>query len=171
MDDTLQELENELKALAPRRPAKELLARMEQDLGTAGSADTSARQLAPVITWSRFGWPLAAAAAVVLLVTFGVLRRQPSAPDQVQPAWEAPRLISSPVASQSRANTYHPVAATNVLYDMQVEPSTPATDDSSGRRVRYRYLDTYTWQNSATHASLKWSVPRDEVRVIPASFH
>ena len=171
MDDTLQELENELRALAPRRPAMELLARLEQDLGAAGSADASVRKLAPIISWGRFGWPLAAAAAVALLMTFGVLRRQTAAPDQVQPALDVRSLVPAPVTSQYRSNTYHPVAATNVLYDMQVETPTPAADDRSERRVRYRYLDTYTWQNPATHASLKWSVPRDEVRVIPASFH
>ena len=38
-------------------------------------------------------------------------------------------------------------------------------------RLRYRYLDTYTWKDPRSNASLKWSVPRDEIRVLPASLN
>jgi hypothetical protein len=44
-------------------------------------------------------------------------------------------------------------------------------DQTEGRQVRYRYVDTYTWRNPTTKASLRWSVPRDEVRVIRASLN
>jgi hypothetical protein len=46
-----------------------------------------------------------------------------------------------------------------------------SADDTSARQVRARYVDTYTWKNPRSNASLKWSVPRDEVRVIPTSWH
>jgi hypothetical protein len=42
---------------------------------------------------------------------------------------------------------------------------------TSVRRLRYRYVDTYTWKSSHGNASLKWSVPRDEIRVLPVSLN
>jgi hypothetical protein len=63
------------------------------------------------------------------------------------------------------------VKAANVLYDLQDEGPVLLEDNTPARRIRARYVDTYTWKNPATKASLKWSVPRDEVRVLPASFH
>ncbi|WP_415908306.1 hypothetical protein [Oleiharenicola sp. Vm1] len=68
-------------------------------------------------------------------------------------------------------DTYRPVKAANVLYDLQDEGPVLLEDNTPARRIRARYVDTYTWKNPATNASLKWSVPRDEVRVMPASFH
>ena len=50
----------------------------------------------------------------------------------------------------------------------RVKPLEDHDDGTPARRVRARYLDTYTWRNPATNASLKWSVPRDEIRVLPA---
>jgi hypothetical protein len=32
-------------------------------------------------------------------------------------------------------------------------------------------VDTYTWKNPRTNASIKWTVPRDEIRVIPATYN
>ena len=66
-------------------------------------------------------------------------------------------------------NRYQPVHASSVLYDLQEDGATTLPDQTEGRQVRYRYVDTYTWKNPATNASLRWSVPRDEVRVVRAS--
>ena len=41
--------------------------------------------------------------------------------------------------------------------------------ETSARQVRARYVDTYTWKNPRKNASLKWTVPRDEDLVVPAS--
>jgi hypothetical protein len=43
-------------------------------------------------------------------------------------------------------------------------------DGTAARRVRSSYVDTITWKNPKTNASLRWSVPRDEVRVMPVVF-
>ena len=40
-------------------------------------------------------------------------------------------------------------------------------DGTTAHRVFQCYLDTYTWRNPRTNASLRWTVPRDELRVIP----
>ena len=68
-------------------------------------------------------------------------------------------------------DSYRPVGAASVLYDLKEDAPVTLPNSTPLRRVRYRYVDTYTWKNPATKASLKWSVPRDEVRVIPASLH
>ncbi|MBX3738210.1 MAG: hypothetical protein KF715_16060 [Candidatus Didemnitutus sp.] len=196
MDDTsLQDLENELKALRPRRPSVLLRARVEHELSHAESdSRESPRSIreAPryasattLRSWKWFSWQMAAAAAVALAVSVGVWRWQISRDTLLAASATAPSLaqsekvdsppIESTPASAPRAlaavDTYRPVKAANVLYDLKDEGPVMLDDNTPGRRIRARYVDTYTWKNPATNASLKWSVPRDEVRVLPASFH
>jgi hypothetical protein len=64
---------------------------------------------------------------------------------------------------------YEPVQASSVLYAMHESPPTTLPDRTQGREVRYRFVDTYTWKNPARNASVRWSVPRDEVRLIRAN--
>lgn len=188
-DNSLQDLENELKALRPRRPSVLLRARVEHELTTTPTP-APARRYASATTlrsWKWFSWQMAAAAAVALAVSLAVWRGQtrPPAPitpaEQIQLAQENPAAIpthdtrrsSEPASSRALAarDAYRPVKAANVLYDLQDEGVVTLEDNTPARRVRARYVDTYTWKNPATNASLKWSVPRDEVRVLPASFH
>lgn len=203
MDDiTLQDLENELKALRPRRPSVLLRARVEHELSQpADAARAAAPEAKPASvaapaprytsattlrSWKWFSWQMAAAAGVALAVSLGVWRRQaaetpaPHAPDPQtfaevdrrasEPSVLAPSSEAEPRALATR-DTYRPVKAANVLYDLQDEGPVLLEDNTPARRVRARYVDTYTWKNPATNSSLKWSVPRDEVRVMPASFH
>lgn len=194
MDDQLQELENELKALRPRRPSVLLRARVERDLTAPAAAATPAADSAPVRryttattlrSWKWAGWQMAAAAAVlaVCAVTVGVWRARTAVePDttnrpafaHANPGTPAPR-DRAPSADRMLAaatpDVYRPVKAANLLYDLQDEGPVLLEDNTPGRRVRARYVDTYTWKNSATNASFKWSVPREEVRVLPTNYH
>jgi|GEM_PF-301888 len=201
MDESLQQLENELKALRPRRPSTLLHARVEHAL----TSDAAVVPAAPVThapaprytsattlrSWKWFSWQMAAAAAVALVVSLGVWRygtrsgsdgsvaplaavAQPetsasTAPDISATAPSAERLLAA--ATPTSSGAFRPVKAANVLYDLRDEGPVLLEDNSAGRRVRARYVDTYTWKNPATNASLKWSVPRDEVRVLPANYH
>lgn len=195
MDDTsLQDLENELKALRPRRPSVLLRARVEHEISrpeTAPRESPRSARPAPRYTsattlrsWKWFSWQMAAAAAVALTVSVGVWRWQttrstpPAAfvpasslaqAEKIAPAG-APTVMPSSRALAA-SDTYRPVKAANVLYDLKDEGPVMLDDNTPARRIRARYVDTYTWKNPATNASLKWSVPRDEVRVLPASFH
>lgn len=195
MDDTtLQDLENELKALRPRRPSVLLRARVEHDLSqpTSPAQEAEARSVpqtpsprpAAVTPLRWFSWQLAAAATVALAVSLGVWRWQAagSTPGDAMPVVQPaiPDAGGRPQASEpdvaaprtlAARDTYRPVKAANVLYDLQDEGPVLLEDNTPARRVRARYVDTYTWKNPATNASIKWSVPRDEVRVMPASFH
>jgi hypothetical protein len=180
MDESLQELENELKNLRPHRPSPALQARVAAALAESPAAFPSPSSSAPEPVRSRawFSWPLAAAAA--LAVTAGVaLWRSPSAQIQpqelaqaqaVRPGESAPLAIPAGT-NPAPVNRYRPVGAASVLYDLKDDGDVYLSDDTPVRRLRYRYVDTYTWKNPATNASLKWSVPREEIRVLPASLH
>lgn len=141
----LTALEAELRRLRPRAPSPEL-------------EEFVARRLRPrrVLTsfWAWSALPLGAAAAIALVVA----SRPPTAvvPDAAR--------IAAPAAA------FKPVAADNLLLDTQDEGLVTLDDGTTARRVRSNYLDTVTWKNPRTQASLKWTVPREEIRVVPVIF-
>ena len=177
MDESLQELETELKALRPRGLSPDFVRRVQSDLAAAESAPADRPRYATAtnlsswkwLSWRTAGLAAALAVAAAVVATFPrVLRSAPAAPvaSAVAPTPAGP----GPQVGAVR-DSFQPVAATNVLYDLQAEDLVNGSDQVPVRRVRARYVDTYTWRNPATHASLQWSVPRDEVRIIPASLH
>jgi len=175
MDETLQELENELANLRPRQVSRALPARIEAALAEGAGRTPSLRSTtagAPVrrrhSAW--FGWLAAAATlAVALTAVWWQTRPAPAAPLAPQVRNTAP-VPPAPEATVA-AGHYRPVGAASVLYDLRDEGDVVLDGGAPARRVRYRYVDTYTWKNPATNASLKWSVPREEVRVLPAVLH
>jgi hypothetical protein len=170
MDESLQELENELKALQPRRPSVLLRAKIERDLGAelapARPRYTSATTLR---SWKWAGWRVAGGVAAAVALSFVVWQAQ--RPEPAQTVDPRSTTTIDPNGTIAASNVYRPVKAANVLYDLQDEGAVTLENDVAARRVRARYVDTYTFRNPATNASLKLSVPRDEVRVLPASFH
>lgn len=190
MDNTLQDLENELKTLQPRAPSEKLKTRLMHELGasTASVRPVSFTAATSFRSWKWAGWQLAAAAAVALTVSLIFWRRVQSgstAPSLAQTQAQAQTAQTAQTDDQSDSptavdaarprvashDTYRPVGATNVLYDLKDEGPDVLADNTPARRVRYRYVDTYTWKNPKNNASVKWSVPREEVRVIPASLN
>ncbi|HTL66798.1 MAG TPA: hypothetical protein VL200_03980 [Lacunisphaera sp.] len=178
MDESFHEFEAELKSLRLRRPSaglKEHIARALAAGDTAGPVRrySSATNLGG---WKWHGWQLAGLAAVVALIAaagWRNLSRRDTATPAPAPASSnafAVAPVPAPVPSASPARLPG-VAATNVLYDMKDEGPVYLDGDRAARRVRYRFLDTYTLRNPRTNASLKWSVPRDEIRVLPASLN
>jgi len=75
-----------------------------------------------------------------------------------------------PANAGEAAPAFRPVAAENVLYAAQDEGLVALADGTPARRVRSSYVDTITWKNPRNNASLRWSVPREEVRVVPVVF-
>src|SRR5436305_500260 len=104
-----------------------------------------ARRLEPRPRWvSGLIWAsLPAAAAVVFGISVRETQRS-SAPAQV-------------------AVAFQPVAAENVLYSAKDEGYVTLEDGTPARRLRSSYVDTITWKNPQNHASLRWSVPREEI--------
>ncbi|HEU5080975.1 MAG TPA: hypothetical protein VFT72_17315 [Opitutaceae bacterium] len=162
MDDELLKLEAELKQLRPSAPSSWL-------------REEIARELTP--TKSRaaafFLVPLAAAAALILAFN---LNREPAAkatrPTTLVSA-ASPNSASSTASSSSAshhaktAKPFQPVAAENVLVASSDEGLVTLADGTPARQLRQTYVDTITWKDSRTNASLKWSMPREEVRVVP----
>lgn len=165
MDENLQEFENELKRLSPRSLPDTLVQRLEHELGPirAPRRYTTATSLR---SWKWAGWALAGAAVVAIGIFAGSISRSPTPAAPLTSL--GPREMTTSAAA-TVANRYEPVRASSVLYEMQDDGVTTLPDNTQGRQVRYRYVDTYTWKNPATKASLKWSVPRDEVRLVQAS--
>lgn len=173
MDDPFIELETELRNLRAAPLSRAHIARIEAGLAATPVRTTSStpplERPAPVRPGR--GWLLAALAAAAA-VAFVFVRRQADPTPAGSPvvAQAAPRVQAAQGTAKS-ANEYRPVEAASVLYDLKDEGNVTMADDTTARRVRYRFVDTYTWRNPATNASMKWSVPRDEIRVIPAVLH
>jgi hypothetical protein len=175
MDESLLELEHELQRLTPRAPSPALLAALGRDLD-AETAPAPARRYSSATnlrSWKWVSWSLAAGAAAALALVMLRNRQDGDAapaaavPDRVAVSSPAPESPTSPVVP----DRYEPVQATSVLYDLEEGHPTTLPDRTEGRAVRYRYVDTYTWKNPATNASLRWSVPRDEVRLVRTNFN
>jgi hypothetical protein len=165
MDNSLQELEHELKALKPRSASSRWIEQINRELAAELPATTkpvyaTATNLA---SWKWWGWRVAAAAVVVAAMTVGVVQFRRA--DSVTTPTE---LAQPPRVAAESPQIYHPVAAANVLYELKDEGA--VAGDESARQIRARYVDTYTWKNPRTNASIKWTVPRDEIRVVPASY-
>jgi len=167
MDETLQELENELKRLTPRRPSAGLMQALERELGPVAAGEPAARysSATSLRSWKWATWSLAGVAAAIALAMILQFHRQPAN----SPAAVAATQPPATKPKELPINRYQPVQASSVLYDLKEDGTTYLPDRTEGRQVRYRYVDTYTWKNPATNASLRWSVPRDEVRVVRAS--
>jgi hypothetical protein len=143
MDNELHELEAELKRLRPVSPSPALRAAVGRDLAAPRRN-----------FWAWTALPLAAGVAGLLL-----LRDRPAAP--------APRSAAAPAVAVA---TYKPVSAENLLYAQHDEGLVTLADGTTAQRYRSSYVDTITWKNPRTQASLRWSVPRTEERVVPVSF-
>lgn len=158
MDDDIVKLEAELKALRPAAPTRDFLARLEREMAAPA-------QLTPPIQRTSRAWWIAAAAlpiAAAIALTFVVSARR------AQPAVAAPIPI---VATQPAGpENFKPIAAENLLVAARDEGLVTLDDGTPARRERFNYVDTITWKNPRTNASVRWSVPREEVRVVPVIF-
>ena len=143
MDNELHELESELKRLRPVAPSPALAVGV-------GRALTAPRRN----YWAWTALPLAASLAGLAL-----LRDRP-APPVTRPA----------PAPAGAVAVFKPVSAENLLYAQRDEGLVTLADGTTARRYRSSYVDTITWKNPRTQASLRWSVPRTEERVVPVSF-
>lgn len=150
MDDELQQLEAELKSLRPVAPSRDLETRIEADLTAKPRA----------LWWTWLALPVAAAAAVALMLFTNPSPKVPTAVPAVTAA--APGPAERPV--------FKPVSAENVLLEAKDEGLVTLADGSAARRVRQSYIDTIVWKDPAGRASLRWSVPRQEERVVPVVF-
>jgi len=146
MDDDFRDLEAELGRLRPAAPRRELVSRIERDLAP--------RRAAPR-RWLWVAMPAAAAlaAAAVLWVR-----------------WEAAPAREAPAARPAATPAMKPVAVRDVLVGSRDEGYVVLADGWPARRLREAHLDTIIWKDPRSAASLQWSVPREEIRIVPVNF-
>lgn len=149
MDDELKNLEAELQRLRPAAPSRALRERVAREL-----ASPAAMQSVAPRRWVWFAVLPAAAAAVVVFLQFS--RR--------------PIDAESSGGAVVAADPLKPVAVENVLVSASDEGLVTLEDGTPARRERLQFVDTITWKNARTHSSLRWSVPREEVRIVPVVF-
>ncbi len=157
MDDELQQLEAELKRLQPAPPPPALARRIARELEAAPAQ----RRLAEV----HWLWAALPAAAAVALV-FTQFARERVTDEGRSASHFAPALATDATSVAS----LKPVAAENLLVAAADEGLVTLADGTPARRERLQFVDTITWKNPHTNASLTWQVPREEVRVVPVSF-
>lgn len=148
MDEELQQLEAELKQLRPRAVPPGLPQRLARDLGPQFRA-----------RWVWTGLPVAAALALLLTL---------NRPGNEERTAAAP--AAAPATARHAPDVYRPVSVENVLYASEDEGIVTLENGARVHRVRESYVDTVTWRNPQTNASLRWSAPREEVRVVPVHF-
>jgi hypothetical protein len=162
-DDDLNDLENELRRLRPRAVSPRLLASLTADLDAAAPVTPfrpAEAGVMPIGDWIRWALPIAAA------FVFGVLAaRFPQGVDNDR----HPGANAGEVVSVDDAPAYKPVSAEKVVYGARDEGVVILDDGTTARRLSNHYVDTITWRNPRTNASMRWSVPREEIRVIPIS--
>jgi hypothetical protein len=171
MNDDFSDLEAELKRMRPCAPSSELQARLAATLdrpaAPAAQPVSIDRSVIFRRAWRWMLWPVAVAAGVVLAL---VVTRQsdPVLPSADQIAHPIGGNEAGPIAATTTdTDLYKPVSAENVLYDSRDEGLVTLDDGTAAHRVFQSYLDTYTWRNPRTDASLSWTVPRDEMRIVP----
>ena len=76
-------------------------------------------------------------------------------------------VVRAPAFTEPAVAAFKPVGATKFLYESLDAGMVLLSDGLPARRVCNRYVDTYTWRNPRTRASVQWIVPRAEVRVVP----
>jgi hypothetical protein len=171
MNDDFSDLEAELERMRPCAPSSELQARLAATLDQPATSSAS-----PVGThrsafsWRTWKWVLGSTAVAAAMLLALVITRLPDpvGPTAGQTAHPANGTVAGPFpVTPASPDLYKPVSVENVLYDSHDEGLVTLDDGAAARRVFQRYLDTYTWRNPRTNASLRWTVPRDEVRVIP----
>ena len=161
MDDDLLPLESELKRLRPASPSPALVARV------GASLERKSGPRASGMRWWFWAALPAAAAVAMLLVRFssGERAERPAAVAESRPA-----AAVSDQGDDALRDRLKPVAAENVLVSARDEGVVTLDDGTPARRERFQFVDTYTWKNPHTRTSLTWSVPREEVRVVPVHF-
>jgi hypothetical protein len=148
MDDDLQHLEAELHNLRPV-PASPALTRR------VGATLDRRRGVRLTLAWLAVALPAAAA------VAWGVMHVVPPAATGPTP------LVPAVAAAPAEDASFKPVAAEKVLVSALDEGLVTLADGTPARRERIQFVDTITWRNPRTNASLTWTVPREEVRVVP----
>lgn len=164
MDKDLLEFEAELGRFRPRAAPARLLAGIERELAAPAALSPHCHYKGATswTSWKWANWTAAAAFAGAMLLAGRFW------PRDVPPATVKQGAVRSAPAATPFAG-YKPVAARRTVFGTDDEGLVTLDDGRLGRRIRRHFVDTITWRNPQTNASLRWSIPREEVRFVPVN--
>lgn len=159
------ELENELRALRPRSVTNGLIQRIEQELARAAQLRVLPSPSYPrpssfatggVLMVNRMvGWACAAA----FVAGLGYLSVAP------------PLSLRQLAAAAHAAPAGTPATQENVVLGTQDEGIVTLDDGTTARRYRIQSVDKVTWTLPQNKASVQWSVPREDVQLVPVAYY
>ena len=148
MDDSFTDLELELRKLRPANPSSRAVSELSRRM-----------QPSPVRSTRYLGWLALPVAAAIAVFVVSLQRTDPTRDD---------RSLTS-AKSVATAAAFQVVGSESVLLNAQDEGVTTLPDGTPARRLRETYLATVVWKDPRSEASLKWTIPREEFRIIPVS--
>ena len=144
-ESELNELEAELRRLRPMPFSAEFHARLTAN-------PSSARPAAPI---RRLLWTCGAAGGLAAAAAIAVIRDR-----------------ANSRAGDLAANAeFKPVAAEAVVTSAEDGGDVVLGDGTRARSINESVVDTMTWKNPATDATFAWSVPHEEVQIVPITYH
>jgi hypothetical protein len=165
MNDDFTDLENELKQLSPRPVSEGLRQRVAVQLETAAFCESQAivhrfpveqyrkpRNSLRVMFWSASSAAIAAVWVFLALSGTESLR---------QPVTTLPLQVAASDIAQTH---FKPVSVKQQVLETQDLGFVTLSDGSTAKKVYEKAVDTYTWRDAKTNASLSWSIPREELR-------
>lgn len=161
MDEEFEKLEGELRRLRPVSPDARLRTAIARELAVTRTTNV----FRPARTWIALPMAAALVGSLIYFAGYTPDNREANLPEPVSSA----ASLKSTAGVQSPAE-FKPVAARNILVSATDEGLVSLADGTPARRIRQSYVDTITWQNASTKASLTWTVPREEVKVVPVSY-
>jgi len=168
-DDDFSELERELKQLRLGEPSARFLDRVEHALET-DLANTPRHYEVHWGGWITAGLPIAAAVVFGFLAAQGPTQRtlvHDDTREAVVASGVSPGAAVVTAEHLTQPSLYKPVAVEQLDYGTHDEGIVTLPDGTTARQWRERFVDTVTWKNPQTQAAVTWSIPRDEVRLVP----
>ncbi len=85
--------------------------------------------------------------------------------------WGRPSAKPAELASALTGEAaFKPVGVRDVLVNSRDEGYVVLADGRTARRLLEAHVDTIVWRNPGSAASIQWSVPREELRIVPVIF-
>ena len=162
-----EDIERELRQLRPAPPSEGLQARMAEELVEKAAHTVDKRAGGILFQNIRFRWAasfaLAAAFAIIAFLSIPDTEQVSDTPPTAMDMAEVEIPVALEPASPSK---YIPVKARHVLMNAQEEGIFYIDDHIPARKMRYRFVDSYTWKNPDDGSSLQVTVPREEVLLV-----
>ncbi len=160
-----EDMEKELRRLCPAPPSEGLQSRIVKELDEKTTHALKKRAGGIHFRNFKLRWAasLALAAALAIVAFLGIPKsaKVNDTPPPPIVEVEIPVAVDSPSTSK-----YVPVEARHVLMNAQEEGIFYIGDHIPARKMRYRFVDSYTWKNPADGSSLQVAVPREEVLLV-----